>query len=149
MRSNLVETITGAVVVAIAVIFFVFAYQTAGVGTGRDGYVLKARFGEIGGLVTGGDVRLSGIKVGTILGEELDTSDFSAVVTMAIREDLTLPADTSAKIATEGLLGGQHIALVPGVAEEKLAEGDIIEYTQGSVDLMSLIGRAVFGGDGN
>jgi len=146
MRSNVVETITGAVVVAIAVIFFVFAYRTAGVGTGSDGYLLKARFGEVGGLVTGGDVRLSGIKVGTIVDEELDTKDFSAVVTMSIRPDIQLPADSSAKIATEGLLGGEHIALVPGVAEDKLAAGDMIEYTQGSVDLMSLIGKAVFGG---
>jgi phospholipid/cholesterol/gamma-HCH transport system substrate-binding protein len=134
------------VVVAVAVVFFVFAYQTAGVGTGSGGYLLKARFSQVGGLVVGGDVRLSGIKVGTIIDEELDTKQFDAIVTMSIRPDIQLPVDSEAQIASEGLLGGQHIALKPGIAEEKFAAGDIIEYTSGSIDLMQLIGKAVFGG---
>ena len=95
--------------------------------------------------VAGADVRLSGIKVGSVVGQRLDTDTFEAIVTVSIAPEVKLPTDSSAQIAAEGLLGGSYVSIQPGGAEELLAAGDTIEYTQGAVDLMSLIGQAVFG----
>ncbi|MEP3816355.1 MAG: outer membrane lipid asymmetry maintenance protein MlaD, partial [Nitratireductor sp.] len=58
--------------------------------------------------------------------------------------NVKLPDDSSAKITSEGLLGGSYISVTPGGSEELLTEGGEIMFTQGSVDLMSLIGQAVF-----
>ncbi len=137
---------TGAIVIAVAVVFFIFAYQIAEVGAASGGYQVDARFSSASGLVTGADVRLSGIKVGSVVNQRLDTETFEAIVTLSVSPDVKLPNDTSAQIATEGLLGGSYVSLQPGGAEETLAAGDTIEYTQGAVNLMSLIGQAVFGG---
>ncbi len=146
MKANAIETLTGAIVIAVAVVFFIFAYQIAEVGAASGGYQVDARFSSASGLVTGADVRLSGIKVGSVVNQRLDTETFEAIVTLSVSPDVKLPNDTSAQIATEGLLGGSYVSLQPGGAEETLAAGDTIEYTQGAVNLMSLIGQAVFGG---
>ena len=145
MKANAIETITGAIVIAVAVVFFIFAYQIADVGAASGGYQVDARFSSASGLVTGADVRLSGIKVGSVVDQRLDTDTFEAIVTLSVAPEVKLPNDTSAQIASEGLLGGSYVSLQPGGAEEMLAAGDTIEYTQGAVDLMSLIGQAVFG----
>ena len=147
MQSNIVETITGAIVVVVAVVFFVFAYQAAGLGRASGGYEIGARFAGVSGLVTGADVRLSGIKVGSVVDQRLDTETYEAIVTMAIAPDVKLPKGSSAKITTDGLLGGAYVSLQPGPEVEMMAAGDEIDFTQGSVSLMDIVGRAIFGGE--
>lgn len=146
MKNDVLETIVGAAVIGLAIVFFVFAYRTAGVGAASGGYVVNAVFDSVNGISTGSDVRISGIKVGTVSDQKLDTETFQATVVMSIAPDVRLPDDSSAKITSEGLLGGNYISLEPGGADNMLAEGDTIEHTQGAIDLMSLIGQAVFGG---
>lgn len=145
MKNDIVETIVGGVVITLAVVFFVFAYKTAGVGTASGGYLINAVFGSVDGVSVGTDVRISGIKVGSVADEKLDPETFQATLVLAIAPDIRLPEDSSAKITSEGLLGGNYISLTPGGADKMLAAGGTIEYTQGSIDLMSLIGQAVFG----
>lgn len=144
MGNNIVETIIGAVVLAFATIFLVFAYRTADLGTDGDGLQLTARFDQVDGLQVGSDVRLSGIKVGTVVSQELDTETFQAIVKISIEETIELPDDTAAKIASESLLGGSFLDLEPGGSEDILEEGGEITFTQGSVSLMDLIGQAIF-----
>jgi phospholipid/cholesterol/gamma-HCH transport system substrate-binding protein len=145
MKSNVLETLTGAIVIAVAVLFFIFAYRVADLGVASGAYKLDARFAQVGGLVTGADVRISGIKVGTVVGQTLDAQTYEAIVSLAIEPGVEVPNDTSAQIASEGLLGGSYVSLQPGGSETMLAGGETIEYTQGSVDLMGLIGQAIFG----
>lgn len=147
MKNDLIETIVGGVVIVVAIVFFVFAYRTAGVGAASGGYELNAVFDSVDGLSTGSDVRVSGIKVGSVTDQRLDSSTFQATIVMAIAPDVRLPEDSSAKITSDGLLGDRYISLEPGGADNMLAEGDTIELTQGAIDLMSLIGQAVFGGN--
>lgn len=149
MAGNTIESIIGAIVLLVAGGFLAFAYSSTDIGT-VDGYVLNARFDSIDGLNVGDDVRMSGIKVGSIIAQKLDTETFEAVVTLSVRPSVRLPDDTSAKITSDGLLGGHYLSIEPGGDEEFLAPGDRIQYTQGSVDLMGLIGKAVVsvgGGD--
>ena len=148
MNSNLVETLIGAVVLAVALFFLAFAYSTAGVGGGLSGYELQARFSRADGLVVGGDVRLSGIKIGTITRQSLDPQTYSAVVSFSVHDQYQLPDDSAVKIASEGLLGGNYLSVEPGGSDKMLKPGDEVKFTQGSVNLMDLIGQAIFSATG-
>lgn len=143
MGGNAVETLIGAVVLVVAGAFLFFAYNNAGVGT-EAGYELKAQFDRVDGLNVGSDVRLSGIKVGAVTRTALDPKTFRAEVTFTVHEDVRLPDDSAAKIASQGLLGGNYLQLDPGGSETDLQPGGSLRYTQGAVDLMGLIGQAVF-----
>lgn len=100
------------------------------------------------GLATGADVRMSGIKIGTVSSQELNRNNYYAVVTMSLTDEIALPIDSSAKITSEGLLGGNYVSLTPGGSEEMLRDGDEIQFTQGSIDLIGLVGQAVFSAQG-
>ena len=98
------------------------------------------------GWTSGGDVRISGIKVGKVLGQELDPPTYRAQVTFSVRNGIELPADSSAAIVSSGLLGGKYLSLVPGGDDRLLKDGGEITLTQSSVNLEDLIGRYIFGG---
>ncbi|MEK9645127.1 MAG: outer membrane lipid asymmetry maintenance protein MlaD [Alphaproteobacteria bacterium] len=143
MRRNLIETVMGAVVVVVAALFMVFAYSKAEVGA-VDGYTITAKFDRIDGIRPGTDVRMSGIKVGTVTSSKLDPKSYLAVVRMSIRTDVKVPEDTSIAVSADGLLGDKFLALTPGGAEDMLPDGGEITTTQGSIDLMSIIGQLIF-----
>src|SRR6185437_1395113 len=93
----------------------------------------------------GTEVRLHGIKVGTVSGVELDPKTYLAVVHMNMRSDVPIPDDSSIKVTSSGLLGNAYLSIQPGGSPKNLAAGGQIENTRGSVDLMGLIGRAIYG----
>jgi phospholipid/cholesterol/gamma-HCH transport system substrate-binding protein len=144
MANNAAEALIGAVVLAAAGGFLVYAAQTADIGLSRgDSYELTAAFRKAEGLTVGGDVRVAGVKVGTISELRLDPKTFRAIARMSIETAVQLPEDSDAAIAVEGLLGGAYVAVTPGGSEFMLSPGDEITYTQGSVNLLDLVGRAI------
>jgi len=143
MKNNAVETIVGAGVIALAIVFFSFVYSTAGIGKGSDGIKLTAAFENTAGISVGSDVRLSGVKVGTVVGQDLDHETFQAVLTIAVMSGLKLPDDTTAKVTSEGILGANFVALEVGGSDKILADGGKIENTQGSIDLFGLISEFI------
>jgi phospholipid/cholesterol/gamma-HCH transport system substrate-binding protein len=146
MKQNLMETAVGALVIAIALGFFIFMYSTTGVGKGSGGYHLTAKFKNVEGINVGSDVRMSGIKIGSVTNQSLDSKTFDAILTFAIDPTIKLPDDSTAKITSEGLLGGKFIALEPGGSETILADGGTITYTQGALDLWALVSDYMFSG---
>lgn len=143
MKDSLVETLAGFIVLVGATAFIIYGYSV--VETDRtDGMRLLAKFDRVDGLAIGSDVRLSGIKIGTVAALRLDPQSYEAEVSMLVDASVALPDDSSAKITSEGLLGGNYIALSPGGGLDMLGEGDEILYTQGAVDLIGLVGRALF-----
>lgn len=144
MSSNIVETVIGAVVLAFAAIFLVFAYRTADVGPRSSGINVTAAFDNVDGLNVGSDVRMSGIKVGAITSQMLDMKTYRAVININLNKDIQLPEDSSAKITSDGLLGSNYLALQPGGSDDMLKDGGTISYTQGAVNLQDLIGQAIF-----
>ncbi len=90
MARNLVETLMGAVVVVVAILFVGFTYSTAGLGT-VEGYKLVAKFDRV-----------------------------------------------------DGLLGDKYLSLTAGAEDAMIKPGGTIEHTQGSVDIVSLVGRVIF-----
>ena len=147
MKGNVVETFIGAAVIAIAAVFFTYVYKTADIRAGSGGYTITANFENVDGITTGSDVRVSGIKVGSVVEQSLDTSTFEAAVKFAINPGVKLPADSSAKVTSEGLLGDKYIAIEPGGDEVMLAEGGVIEHTQGALDLFGMISQFLFSGN--
>lgn len=143
MKRNLVETLVGAVVLVVAAVFLVLAYAQADLRAG-SGYALVAKFDRIDGLKNGSEVRISGIKVGTVIAMELDPKSFLAIVRMDIASNVKLPKDTSAAVSADGLLGEKFIALNPGGADDNLQPNGEIGLTQGSVDVVGLIGQYIF-----
>lgn len=143
MQRNIVETAMGAVVLAVAVGFGLFFHTTAQIG-GKDGYELKAKFSKIDGLESGSAVKVSGVKVGRVLGFELDPATYQAEVRLNIDNNIKLPRDTAAVIASAGLLDGKFMTLEPGGDEEMLSNGDYIEYTQSTPGLEQLLGQVIF-----
>ena len=141
MRTHWGETAMGFLVLALAGLFLVYSLGVANAGSGVGGYVLTAKFGDAGGLAPGAKVSVSGVKVGTVSSITLDSKSYLAVAHLAIGGDVKLPSDSTAKITSDGLLGGQHIVITPGGAEDNLKPGDEIANTQGAVDLFGLIGQ--------
>jgi phospholipid/cholesterol/gamma-HCH transport system substrate-binding protein len=143
MSRNLLETLLGAVVLIVAVGFLAFAYSSSQIRE-DGGYELTARFDKVDGLEPGSDVRISGIKVGTVLDQTLDPETYRAKVRFSLRADVRVPADTSAAVVSNGLLGGKYLALVPGGDVEMLEAGDEVTLTQSAVNLEDLIGHMIF-----
>lgn len=144
MGRSLVETVMGAVVLLVAAAFVWVAAQTAQV-KGVAGYPIKATFYKIGGLKAGSDVRVSGIKVGTVVAHRLDPKTYDAIVEMSISSDIKLPADTVASIASEGIMGGKYVRLEPGADRGKyLAAGGTIAKTKDFRSLEDQVGEIIF-----
>ncbi|NQV84986.1 MAG: MCE family protein [Rhodospirillales bacterium] len=149
MGRNAVETVLGAAVLAVAAIFASFTYSTADI-KGVVGYEIAAAFYKIGGLGRGSDVRISGIKVGTVEGLRLDPKTFDAIVNMTILPNVKIPVDTVASISSEGILGGKYVRLEPGNAKTYMAAGASLKKTKDFRSLEDQVGEIIFlatGGD--
>jgi phospholipid/cholesterol/gamma-HCH transport system substrate-binding protein len=145
MAENISEVIAGGAVLAAALGFLFYAGQSAGLTTRTDGYALKASFRSVDGISVGTDVRLAGVKVGTITSLDLNPVTFFADSTILIRNDIQLPDDSAILISSEGLLGGNYVELQPGGSVSNLEPGDEIEDTQGSVSLIGLLMKFISG----
>ena len=149
MRRNAIETVMGAVVLLVAAVFVFFAYDMAQVKA-VEGYEVTALFYKIGGLNEGSDVRISGIKVGTVIDHNLDPESYDARVRMTITREVKLPVDTVASIASEGLLGGKYVRLEPGTDKSFIKSGGTITKTKDFRSLEDQVGEIIFlatGGD--
>ena len=141
---GLAEILTGAFVLAAVGVFLVYAVLHGGRAPQSAGITLTAQFDRVDGLNAGADVKIGGVKIGSVIDLRIDPRTFQAVVTLRVRPDLALPQDSSAEISSEGLLGGKYVAIVPGGADRVLSDGGRITETQGSVSLESLLGRFIF-----
>jgi len=143
MKGNVIETVMGAVVLVVAALFLFFAYSTSQLRS-VPGYQVTANFEHIDGIRDGSDVRISGIKVGSVLGTALDPKTFLATVRMSVEPSVKLPDDTVAEIVSSSLLGDKYMSLVPGGSDKDIVPGGRIKYTQSSVSLEHLIGQMMF-----
>ncbi|MDC0074411.1 outer membrane lipid asymmetry maintenance protein MlaD [Alphaproteobacteria bacterium] len=144
MKNNTFEAIIGALVLILAVIFLFYSFSIANVGK-IDGYELSADFDRIDGLVVGSDVRMSGIKIGTVIEESLDPNTYLANIKIRINSSILIPIDSSAQIISDGLLGNKFLSITPGGDSEFIEEGGKISLTQSSIILENLIAQFMFG----
>lgn len=137
-RAAAFETVVGFVVIAVAALFMFYAYGVTGKDLGANQYRLDAVFGRIDGVTVGSEVRIAGVKVGSVSASRLDMNTYEANVRMSIDGEVTIPDDSIAKVVSDGLLGNAHISIEPGASLDMLGAGDKIAITQGSVDLLNL-----------
>lgn len=148
MRENTAEVVVGAAVLAAAAGFLWFILSATGVGGGTQGMALTANFRSAEGVSVGTDIRMAGVSIGTVSGLDLNLETYRAEATFAIDEGVLIPDDSAAVVASEGLLGGTFVELVPGGSFEMFADGAVIEDTQGAVSLIQLMMKFVGGEDG-
>lgn len=142
-NNNYFEVIVGTFVLLSAVLFFFSSFKASKANT-KDGYNLIAKFDNIDGLTAGSDVKISGVKVGTVSEQFLDEKTYRATLKIIVDSSVKLPSDSSAKVASEGLLGSKYLAIEPGSDDEILKSGDEITFTQSSVNLEDLLGKFIF-----
>ncbi len=142
-RRSIAEVLTGAVVLLVAASFLGYAVAHSG-RSATFGYTLFAKFDHIDGLGVGADVRLAGVKVGSVNDARIDPQSFQAVVTLSFSDDIRLPKDRAAVVTSESLLGGKYLSLQPGGDEAMLQPGQMITITQSSVSLEELLGKFIF-----
>lgn len=148
MANSVTETLLGAAVLLTAVGFVAYGSQSTGLGVGGDGrYTLNARFGSVEGISVGTDVRLAGVKIGSVNKLELNPETYRAEVGLAINDVIKVPDDSDVKIASEGLLGGNYVEITPGGSEFMLEEGDEILLTQSAISFLNLLMKFVTGDD--
>jgi phospholipid/cholesterol/gamma-HCH transport system substrate-binding protein len=140
------EIVAGAAVLAVALGFTLYAARGAGLAAGADSYPLTASFRSVEGVSVGTDVRLAGVKVGTVTALTLNPETYFADATITMRKDVAVPVDSTILIASEGLLGGTFVEVQPGGALEMLEPGTEVEDTQGAVSLITLLMKFAGGG---
>lgn len=142
-RRNAAEVLAGLVVLIVAAGFLAYALATSGAAS-VPGDSYTAQFDRIDGLGVGSDVRMAGVKVGTVTATSINRQTYLASVAFTVEKGLALPKDSSASIASQSLLGGKYLAIVPGGSETMIKPGGQITITQGSVSLEDLLGKFIF-----
>ena len=142
-QRNLTELVAGAVVLLVAAGFLGYAVAHTGRAS-VGGYTLHAKFDRIDGLSDGSDVRMAGVKVGSVTAATIDPKTYQALVSFTVQPSLKLPTDSSAEIVSDGLLGGKYLSLVPGGDEKMLPAGGTVTITQSSISIEQLLGKFVF-----
>lgn len=145
MRENTTEVVVGAAVLAAALGFLWFIVTATGLGGSATGMELKANFRSAEGVSVGTDIRLAGVSVGVVSGLDLNIETYRADAIFAIDQGVSIPDDSAAVVASEGLLGGTFVEIVPGGSFEKFVDGGLIEDTQGAVSLIQLMLKFVGG----
>ncbi len=143
MNKKPVETIMGLVVLVVAVFFLLFAYRVSDLQVVK-GYELNAKFLKVGGLNVGSDVRINGIKVGTVVNQKLDNDDYMVDVVLSISPDIKLPRDSVASIVGDGLVGDKFIKIEPGKSREYLTPGETFANTKDFKSLEDMVGEIIF-----
>ncbi len=146
MHMRTVEISVGAFVLAGALALVFLAVKVSGVNLSQssDSYVVQARFDDVAGLRPRAKVSMAGVTVGRVARIEVDMEYGEAIVYLEIQgQPGNLSLDTGAQILTEGILGARYVSLLPGADVETLADGDLIEETQGALVLENLVGDLI------
>lgn len=143
MKKNPVETILGFLVLIFAIFFLFFASSRVNIQK-IEGYPIFVSFLKVGGLEIGADVRISGIKVGSVTKIELDTKTFSAEISLTIKNNIKLPVDTVAVIADSGIMGDKYIRLDPGKSKEKIPPKGYIDKKKDYRSLEDNVSEFIF-----
>ncbi|MFK7973792.1 MAG: outer membrane lipid asymmetry maintenance protein MlaD [Rickettsiaceae bacterium] len=144
MKQGMFETIVGVVVLIVTIAFFTFAYRVSNYSELDKGYHVVANFQNIDGILNGADVKIAGIKVGSVDNISLDDETYYAAVQLQIRDHVSIPKDSTAIVSTCGLLGGKYIKITPGASDDILAKNGKIRFTQSALNIEELIGKLMY-----
>ena len=127
-----------------ALIFLTTQLPSSGLklSSSKAGYRVTAEFDNIGELKSGAPVTMAGVRIGEVEGIGIDPQDYRARVVLRIDPQYNqIPDDSDASIDTEGLLGGQYVAIGAGGSEMYLKNGSQLQFTQSAVVLENLVNK--------
>ena len=127
-----------------AIMFLALKVASSATLAAADGYEVKAKFDNIGGLKVRAPVKSAGVVVGRVGSIRFDNESFEAVVSLNVDKRYQFPKDTAAKILTSGLLGEQYVSLSAGGDTTNLKDGDTLKITQSAIVLENLIGQFLY-----
>ena len=113
MKKNYFETILGTIIIFFSIFAIVKYYNANSLNFVNESYKLNAKFLKIGGVVIGNDVKLSGVKIGTVSNIELN-NEYFAVVELYINKSINIPSDSMISVNSEGILGNKYLSITPG-----------------------------------
>ena len=146
MRYSPIEIVMGAMVLVVAVGFLILGMQSIN-NNQKEGYNISLIFGSSSGLKNGDDVKISGINVGKITKLDLDVDDYNARVMVKLFDNIKIPDDSSARITSSSLLGGNYLDIVPGSSDTFLSPNDVVYDTSDPVSFTDMLGKIVFSGN--
>lgn len=145
MKNNTLETLIGFLVLIVAGLFLFIAYKVSNnMQTISSGLKISGEFSNIDGINIGSDVKVAGVKVGSVLDVKIDSESYNSILVLKISKDLSIPTDSLFKISTSGLIGSKFVNIKIGANDEFFKNGDVIEFTESAMDLEDLIGRFLF-----
>lgn len=143
MKRSAIETVLGAVVLLVAAVFMVLAYNTTDLKP-KSGYELIGKFYAVDGLTVGSDVRIGGVKVGAVVDQYIDPDLYQAVVKISVQNEIKVPEDSTMSVSSSGLLGGKYLKIDPGQSSTLLQDGGEIKKTKDVIALEELLGKVIF-----
>ncbi len=108
-----------------------------------NGYILKARFSDIGGLANGAEVQLAGVKVGVVVAQQFDVADATITVTMDMISNIAIPLDSSIAVIGDGIFGGKFLSISPGADYDPLEAGDFFDYSRNAINVMGIMEKVI------
>jgi phospholipid/cholesterol/gamma-HCH transport system substrate-binding protein len=148
MRYSLIEILMGAIVLTIAISFLSLGMKSIN-SNQKIGYDISLIFGSSAGLKNGDNVKISGINVGKIINLDLSLEDYNAKVDIKLNQNIKIPDDSSARITSASLLGGNFIDIIPGVSDIYMKPNDIIYDTSDPVSFIDMLGKVIYSGNKN
>ncbi len=133
-----IEIGVGLAVFLVAILFVFTSYAFRDLDT-DPGYSVYARFNQVDGLGIGAPVKLGGFQIGTVVDQKVDPRDFTAVVELNIASRYAVPADSTATINGDGLIGGKYIKIEPGDASTTIEPSAFFTETKDVIDIESLV----------
>lgn len=144
-NGNNFEILVGFLVIVICTLFI---FSSVKLSANREeissGYKVIAEFDNVDGLNIGSEIKISGVKVGTVSNIILNKENYKAELSLKIAKDILVPTDSVFKVSTSGLIGNKFINIKIGADEDYLKNGDIVEFTESTMDLEDLISRFLF-----
>ena len=113
MKKSYFETIIGTIIIFFSIIFLFVFFRSNSSDYISESYKLKAQFLKVGGIVVGNDVKLSGVKIGTVSDVSLN-NDYFAVIEFYINNKIKIPENSTIMVNSEGILGNKYLSIIPG-----------------------------------
>ena len=144
MNKNIFETILGAIVIIVAIVFGFKLYEQFNINNQSKNYTIYALFNNSGGVKKGADVRISGVRIGKILDVNLDNENYKAKIKMEISDKIVLSKDSIVEIASDGFIGGKYIRIILGTDTKLLNQNSELKNTKDIVSLEQMLGKLIF-----
>jgi phospholipid/cholesterol/gamma-HCH transport system substrate-binding protein len=124
-RSNLFETLLSTLVVVVAVGFLGFTFWRTGTGSLKS-YEMTVRLKSADGLKPGTDVKIAGVKVGSVETLTLLSRPYAVDLKLAIRDDIRIPQDSRLSVGG-GTLSSASLNITPGHSGALVPDGGMLK----------------------